>query len=337
MTQEDLEGIARKLVKKPKGILAMDESSGTIKQRFESVGLENTAENRRAYREMLITTPSLGEYISGVILFTETLNQKTSDGKPFVEILKEEGIIVGVKVDLGTRPYPNFPDELVTDGIDGLAKRIAEYTQQGAKFAKCRAVFSIYGNERPTKAVINANAQRFGEYAPICQNEGLVPIVEPEVLMDGSHSLEDCMRVTYDVLSMVFNKLLENRINFKAMILKTNIVVPGNESKVSYSPDEVAEKTVRVLKSTVPEDIPGIAFLSGDLSDEDATTYLNVMNQRYAIELPWNLTFSFNRGLTREPRKIWAQGGPDNFKNAQRMLLQRAKETSLATEGKYQA
>ena len=332
MTNE-IENIARIMVQKPKGILAMDESNSTIGNRFKEVGLENTEENRRAYREMLITSQGLGNFISGAILFTETIYQKTKSGINFPDILNQQGILPGIKVDLGTRNYPNFSDEKVTEGLDKLGERLKEYKQQGAKFAKWRAVYSI-SEELPTKACINANAQRLAEYAGLCQENSIVPIVEPEVLMEGEHSLEDCYIVTKDVLRTVFDKLEENRINYKGMILKPNMVVHGKDCPKSYEDIEIAEKTVKVLKLTVPKGVPGIAFLSGGLNDESATKYLSEMNNHFADNLPWNLTFSFGRGLQREPLKVFAK--TNNLKQVQAEVIRRAKETSLATEGKYE-
>lgn len=328
---EEITRIAKKLVEKPKGILAMDESTSTIGRRFADVGLKNTEENRRAYREMLITTPELGKYISGAILFTETLYQKTKNGIPFTEILNQQGILPGIKVDLGTRDYPNFPNEKVTDGLDKLGERLKEYKQQGAVFAKWRAVYTI-AEELPTGACIYANAQRLAEYSGLCQENGIVPIVEPEVLMDGGHELADCYRVTKNILDVVFTKLIENRINLEGIILKPNMIVPGDSCEKKYTENEIAENTIEVLKATVPISVPGIAFLSGGLSDESATRYLSTMNKSYP-DLPLALTFSFGRGLQREALKEFAKHY--NVKSAQDIVRKRAMETSLAVEGKY--
>lgn len=338
MANEDLRKIARKMVEKPKGILAMDESDGTIGKRLQSVGLENTEEVRRAYRQMLITDPRLGRYISGAILFTETLYQKTDDGISFPQALEARGIIPGVKVDLGLGEMPDHPGEFVTKGLDGLAERLAKYREQGAKFAKWRGVIYIdYSNGIPSQACINENADRLGRYAKICQQEGLVPIVEPEVEMSGSHSIGTCYVNTASTLASVHERLSHHGVKLDEIVLKPNMVVHGTDYQGKRSsPGEIAGKTVSVLLEHAPEDVPGIAFLSGGLSDGDATNYLNEMNSQHSGNLPWNLTFSFGRGLQREPLKIFAaKEGPDYIKNAQQILLQRAMECSQATVGKY--
>ena len=337
MAQQDLEAIAQKMVEKPKGILAMDESDGTIGKRLKEVGLENTEEVRRAYREMLIATPGLGQYISGAILFTETLSQKTDDGIPFPQALESQGITPGVKVDLGLEEMPGHPGEFVTRGLDGLEKRLEDFRNKGARFVKWRGVIYIdVGKGMPSQDCIYENADRLGQYARISQRQGLVPIVEPEVEMSGSHSIEDCYSITKATLSKVFERLRYHEVNLKGMVLKPNMVVPGKDYQNGRSsPEVIAELTVKALLATVPRDVPGIAFLSGGLSDEDATTYLNKMNRMHGEKLPWNLTFSFGRGLQREPLKIFAAKGPDYIKNAQEALLQRAMECSLATVGNY--
>ena len=335
MAEESLETIAQKLVERPKGILAIDESSGTIKKRFDAVGLEDTEENRRDYRHMLISASGLGQYISGAILFEETLYQKTFDGKPFVEILNEQGITPGIKVDKGLEDMANFPGERVTKGIDGLRERSETYGKQGAQFTKFRVVFSI-GDEKRSIEYLYANVQRLAEYVSISQEQGLVPIVEPEVLIDGSHNIDRCFYMTEMVLNRVFDKLDRHKVYFKGMVLKPNMIVPGKDYKGEVTPSKVAEMTTRALLGSVSQEVPGIAFLSGGLSDEDATTYLNVMNQNYT-DLPWNLTFSFGRGLQREPLKVFAQKDPNYIENAQQILLQRAKECSMATLGQYKS
>ena len=274
------------------------------------------------------------------ILFTETLYQKTSDGTPFPQALENQGIIPGVKVDLGLEEMPSHPGEFVTKGLDGLAERLAGYREQGAKFAKWRGVIYIKTREGlPSQDCIDENANRLSIYAKISQKQGLVPIVEPEVEMSGLHSINDCYSITKATLESVFNRLRHYSVNFQEMVLKPNMVVPGKDYKSGeISPEIIAEQTVKVLRATVPEDVHGIAFLSGGLSDEDATNYLNEMNIAYKGKLPWNLTFSFGRGLQREPLKIFAaKNGPDYIRNAQEVLLQRAKECSLATVGKYKA
>ena len=335
---DDLGEIARRLVAKPRGILAADENLPTIAKRFEGVGVENTEENRRAYREMLLTAPGLNGYISGMILFDETLYQETAEGRPFVEVLNEQGIIPIIKVDKGTKDSRYAPGEKETEGLVGLHKRLENYRNQGARAAKWRAVFSIdEGKFLPTEKAISLNAQGLANYAEICQKYGLVPIVEPEVLMDGPHSLETCFDVTNVVLYEVFNALEKHGIKYHGMLLKPNMVVPGKDHPHKNGASEVAERTTEVLQANVPKDVPGIAFLSGGLSDKDATIYLNAMNlPDSAVEVPWNLTFSFGRALLREALALFAKG-PEYFSKAQEALLRRAQETSLATQGLYKA
>lgn len=284
---------------------------------------------------MLVTTPELGQYISGAILFEETLYQTTSDGRPFVYVLKQQGIIPGIKVDGGTQNYANgLPREKVTLGLDGLDKRLRAYRKKGVQFTKWRAIFSI-GDGRPSHAVTEENARRLAEYAVISQSEGFVPIVEPEVLMDGAHGIQECYNATARALHIVFTELIKNHVDLAAMVLKPNMVVPGRDNTL-IDPTEIAMRTVEVMQNYVPRHVPGIAFLSGGLSDEDATGYLSEMNRLYVADMPWNLTFSFSRGLQREPLRIFAECGPDNVRKAQEILLRRAKETSLATLGRYQ-
>ena len=336
MATEDLETIAKMMVEKPKGILAMDESDGTIGKRLKEAGLENTEEVRRAYRQMLIAAPGLGQYISGAILFTETLYQKTDDGTPFPNALETQGIMPGVKVDLGLEEMPGHPGEFITKGLDGLAERLAKYREQGAKFVKWRSVIYIdMDRGLPSPNCIEENADRLGRYARISQQEGLVPIVEPEVEMSGQHTIDGCYAVTTKTLAAVFDSLRYNNVKLDEMVLKPNMVVPGKDyQNGGSSPLAIADKAVKALLENVPEDVPGIAFLSGGLSDEDATNYLNQMNAAFK-DLPWNLTFSFGRVLQREPLRIFAAKGPNYIRNAQEMLLQRAMECSLATKGAY--
>ena len=328
-----LEKIAKQMVQKPKGILAMDESTSTMGKRLEAVGLQNTEENRRDFREAIISSKGLGEYVSGAILYEETLYQKTAAGKQFVEILKEQGILPGIKVDKGLKLLANSETEQVTEGLDGLRERLAAFRQQGAEFAKWRAVISI-GDNTPTNALIEAAAHRLAEYAALCQEQGLVPIVEPEVLMEGNHDISKCAAATTEILKAVFSKLKAMQVNLKGIVLKPNMICPGNASDAPAA-EEVAKKTLEVLKATVPAEVPGIAFLSGGIGDEEVTQCLNEMNKQ-SNGLPWNLTFSFGRGLVREPLQIFASG-KEKTAEAQEALLRRAKESSEATQGKYAA
>lgn len=316
----DMEETARKMVSKPKGILAADESHPTMAKRFQSVGVENTPENRQAYRETLFATHGLGKYISGVILFTETLGVPVN-----VELLKKQGIIVGVKVDLGKEDYPGGQ---VTLGLDKLDTSLPKYKEQGARFTKWRAVITVEFSEENSKC-LKENARRLAEYAKICQDHCLVPIVEPEVLMDGSHSIDDCYKKTDETLDAVFSELKAKRVNFKAMVLKPNMVLPGKESGQEMDHKLVAWKTLDVLKKHVPEDVPGIAFLSGGQSDEDAGKNLSELNK---LEAPWNLTFSYGRALLRESLKMFAAGDKQAVMKA---LLEKAEGYSRATRGEY--
>lgn len=319
--------VAKRMVGKPRGILAMDESTGTATKRLEAVGLESTEETRRSYRQMLVTTEGLGKCISGAILFTETLAQQTDDGTGFAEALTKNDIIPGVKVDLGKDKTDT--GEYVTKGLDGLAERLAEYKEQGAQFTKWRAVIVI-GEGLPTAENTREDARRLAEYAKVCQQAGLVPIVEPEVLRDGEHGLERCAEVTRETLSIVFEELGKAGVSLSEMVLKPNMVTPGKDAE-QVAAEEVARATVEVLRETVPADVPGIAFLSGGIGDDDVVAYLNAMNRLYS-DLPWNLTFSFGRGLQREPLALYARG---EYEAAQEKLLERAKASSDATVGKY--
>jgi fructose-bisphosphate aldolase class I len=329
----ELAKIAAAMVARGKGILAADESTGTIEKRFKSINVENTEENRRAYRDMLFTTRGLGEHVSGVILYDETLRQKASDGTPFAELLARNGIVPGIKVDTGAKPMALCPGETVTEGLDNLPKRCAEYVKLGARFAKWRAVISI-GNGIPSPACVAANAHALARYAAICQASGLVPIVEPEVLMDGSHTIERCEEATEWTLREVFAALASQRVAPEEMVLKPSMVVSGSECKQQAGVADVAERTLKVLRRTVPVAVPGIAFLSGGQSDELATAHLDAMNKRGGA--PWALTFSYGRALQQPSLKAW-RGAAANVGSAQAALAHRARMNGLAAMGQYQA
>jgi fructose-bisphosphate aldolase, class I len=333
----ELSTTARAMVAPGKGILAADESTGTIDKRFKSIGIENTEENRRAYRDMLFSTRGLGDHISGVILYDETLRQKGSNGTPFPEFLSKLGVIPGIKVDTGAKPMALCPGETITEGLDGLMKRCEEYVKLGAKFAKWRAVITI-GAGIPSEACVLANAHALARYAAICQATGLVPIVEPEVLMDGNHTIERCEQVTEWTLREVFSALASQRVSLEEMVLKPSMVVPGAEAERHAPVSEVAERTLRVLKRTVPGAVPGIAFLSGGQSDEVATAHLDAMNRIGAKTggLPWSLTFSYGRALQAPSLKAW-KGASANVAQAQAALAHRSRMNGLAATGKYQA
>jgi fructose-bisphosphate aldolase class I len=333
MNTADLSATARALMAKSRGILAADESTGTIKKRFDSIKLESTEENRRAYREMLFTAPGAQEYISGVILYDETLRQKTKDGVPFPAYLAQHGMLPGIKVDLGAKPLAGFPGETITEGLDGLRERLAEYYKLGAKFAKWRAVIDI-GSAIPTRYAIDANAEALARYATLCQEAGIVPIVEPEVLMDGAHPLERCEEVTNLVLDRVFEHLFAARVSLEGMVLKPNMVVPGKKSPQKASPEQVAEATVRTLKRQVPGAVPGIAFLSGGQSPTEATLHLSLMNA--LGPLPWTLTFSYGRALQENALSVWG-GKSSGYSGGQQALFMRAKLNGLAAVGAYKA
>jgi fructose-bisphosphate aldolase class I len=328
----ELNATARALVAKHKGILAADESTSTIKKRFDTIKLESTEENRRAYREMLFTAEGAQNYISGVILYDETLRQKTKDGVPFPAYLAKHGILPGIKVDLGAKPLSGFHGETITEGLDGLRERFAEYHQLGAKFAKWRAVINI-DTGIPTRYAIDANAEALARYAALAQEAGIVPIVEPEVLMDGAHLLERCEEVTNMVLDSVFSHLFAARIILEGMILKPNMVVPGKKSADQATPERIAEATIRTLKRQVPAAVPGIAFLSGGQSPKDATLHLNLMNA--LGPLPWALTFSYGRALQEDALNAW-EGKAGGFASGQQALAKRAKLNGLAAAGEYQ-
>lgn len=331
MNKQVLEEIAQKLVAPKKGILAADESTGSIKKRFDTIGVESTPETHRIYRQLLFTTPGIEEFISGVIMFDETLRQKTDDDKSFFTLLTEKGIIPGIKVDKGTIDMENFPGEKITEGMDGLRERLTEYKTLGAKFTKWRAVITI-GDGLPTDTCIEANAELLARYAALAQESDLVPIVEPEVLMDGMHDFERSEHVTYQVLKVVFNKLSEHGIYFPGMLLKPNWVHPGKESGQTVTDEEIAKATIRVLKETVPADVPGVVFLSGGDAPGESTSHLDVMNE--IDTTPWQLSFSFGRALQEPVLKDW-QGKSENVKLAQDEFYRRAKLNSLARTGEY--
>ncbi len=332
MTKATLEQTAEALVADGKGILAADESTGTIKKRFDSIGTASTEENRRDYRHMLFSTPGAGDHISGVILFDETIRQKAADGTPLVDIIKDAGMIPGIKVDTGAKPLAGFPDETVTEGLDGLRDRLAEYVSLGARFAKWRGVYRI-GEDMPSAACITANAHALARYAALAQEAGLVPIVEPEVLMDGDHDIEVCDLVTEEVLRSVFNELAVQEVVLEGTLLKPNMVIAGQDCPEQAGVEEVAALTLRCLKRAVPAAIPGIVFLSGGQSDEDATLHLNAMN-KMAGTVPWKLSFSYGRALQAAPLKAWG-GEPGNLPAAQAAFMERAKANGAATLGSY--
>jgi fructose-bisphosphate aldolase, class I len=331
MSLKELETVARAMVAKGKGILAADESSGTIKRRFDSIKIESNEDTRRAYREMLLTTKGLEEAISGVILFDETIRTAISDGTPFPQVLSRKGIMPGIKVDKGPVDIPGFPGEVVTEGLDGLRGRVKEYRDFGAKFAKWRAVITI-GDGIPTRACLDLNAHALARYAALCQEGGLVPIVEPEVLLDGSHTIERCEEVTQETLKVVFSALADQRVYLEGMILKPSMVVSGKDCPRQAGVEEVAERTIRCLKRTVPGAVPGIAFLSGGQSAESATEHLNAMNSMGPH--PWEVSFSYARALQDPALKAW-KGQAGNVAAAQKIFYHRAKCNSAARYGKY--
>ena len=331
MNRPELESIARAMVAKGRGILAADESTATIKKRFDSIKLESTEEARRSYREMLFTSPGVAEYISGVIMYDETLRQKTKAGVPFAELLAKQSIVPGIKVDTGAKPLAGFPGETITEGLDGLRERLAEYHKLGARFAKWRAVIDI-GSGIPTRFAIDANSHALARYAALCQEAGIVPIVEPEVLMDGDHSLERCEEVTDGVLESVFRELAGHRIHLEGIVLKPNMVISGKKNANRAGATQVAEATVRCLKRHVPSAVPGIAFLSGGQTEKEATEHLSLMNQTSG--LPWALTFSYGRALQDSALKTWA-GKAEQLAAGQTAFIKRARLNGLAQLGKY--
>jgi fructose-bisphosphate aldolase class I len=329
----ELAKVAQGMVARGKGILAADESSGTIEKRFKSINLESTEENRRAYRDLLFTARGIGDHISGVILYDETIRQKSADGTPFPALLARQGILPGIKVDAGTSDLALCPGEKITEGLDKLARRCQEYVKLGAKFAKWRAVITI-GRDMPSTTCIAGNAHALARYAAICQATGLVPIVEPEVLMDGDHTIERCEEVTEWTLNAVYEALYINRVTLEESVLKPSMVIAGKDCARQASVQEVAERTVKVLKRCVPAAVAGIAFLSGGQGDEQATENLNAMNSLSKGRLPWPLTFSYGRALQAPPLKAW-KGAAANVAQAQSLLAHRARMNGLAATGDY--
>ena len=334
MKIDQLVETAEAMVTPGKGIIAIDESTGTIGKRLGAVGVENTEENRRTYRELLLTTPQLNEYISGAILYDETLRQSTRDGKPFVDVMNEAGILPGIKVDTGAKDLAGFPGEKVTEGLDGLRERLEEYAKMGARFAKWRAVITI-GETMPTDTCIESNAHALARYAALCQEQGIVPIVEPEVLMDGSHDIETCYGVTEATQRAVFKALYEHHVLLEGTILKASMVLPGKDCPEQASVEDVAHATLRCLESAVPAILPGIVFLSGGQSDADATNHLDAMNRIGGT--PWPLSFSYGRGMQQAAMELWGKDMGANFEKAQQTVFERARDNGLAAQGKYAA
>ena len=331
---ENLQDIAKAMTAKGKGILAADESNPTCKSRFDSIGVESTEKNRNLYRDLLLTTKGMEDFISGVILFDETFRQSTiKDNIPFTKYLSDLGVIPGIKVDGGAKNLAGTKGEKVTEGLDGLDERLKEYYTLGARFAKWRAVISI-GDEEPSGTCIAANAHALARYASLCQQNGIVPIVEPEILMNGEHSIEDSFIVSEEVLHTVFYELYSQNVELEGMVLKPNMVLSGYDCSTQASIEQVANYTVKVFKRCVPAAVPGIAFLSGGQSDEHATAHLNAMNQLLGNSSPWNLTFSYGRALQAPALKLW-NGKVENISKAQDAFYKRAKLNSLATQGAY--
>ncbi len=331
MNSAELENVAIKMVADGRGILAADESSGTADKRLASVNVAQTVDNRRTYREMLFTTPNLGATISGAILYDETIRQSASDDRTFVNILQSQDIMPGIKVDTGAMPLAGSSNEKITEGLDGLRDRLNEYVDLGAKFTKWRAVITI-GDGIPSKKCIDVNAHALARYAALAQEAGLVPIVEPEVLMDGTHTIETCKDVTEETLQVVFNALINQGVLLEGMVLKPNMVISAMDCPQQASVEQVAEWTVRTLKKRVPSAVPGIAFLSGGQSEEIATAHLNAMNQ--GVTLPWHLSYSYGRALQHSALHTWA-GKSENFDSGQRVLSHRAQMNSAASLGKW--
>jgi fructose-bisphosphate aldolase, class I len=335
MNLSELNKVAEAMVAPGRGILAADESTGTIGKRFEAIGVPSTADTRRDYREMMFrTSEAMSKCISGVILYDETIRQNAKDGTPLVKLIEKAGSLPGIKVDKGTKPLPCCPGEVVTEGLDGLRERLIEYRGLGAKFAKWRAVIDIGSGPVPSYTCIRTNTHALARYAALCQDEGIVPIVEPEVLMDGDHDIDRCYQVTEMVLKLQFEELYFQRVALEGMVLKPNMAIPGKKSSKRASVEEVAEKTVRVLKACVPAAVPGIAFLSGGQSDEEATAHLDAMNR--LGPLPWRLSFSYGRALQHSPQKVWA-GKSENVAAAQRAFNHRAMMNGLASVGQWKA
>src|SRR5450755_3189790 len=334
MNLADLNKVALAMVAPGKGVLAADESAGTIKKRFDAIKVESTEGSRRDYREMLFrSSEAMKQYISGVILYDETIWQDAKDGTPLIKLIEQSGAIPGIKVDEGTQALPGCPGELVTVGLDKLAERLKKYYERGARFAKWRAVIDI-GNHIPSMTAVRVNAHALARYAALCQEAQIVPIVEPEVLMDGDHDIDRCFSVTEHVLKVMFNELFDAHVMLEGMVLKPNMVISGKKCAKGASVEEVAEKTVTVLKICVPAAVPGIAFLSGGQSDEEATAHLDAMNR--IGNLPWKLTFSYGRALQHAPQTTW-RGKPENVAAAQRAFSHRAKMNGLASLGQWKA
>jgi fructose-bisphosphate aldolase class I len=329
---EELRQTAAALVAEGKGVLAADESTGTMNKRLEAAGVEPSEETRRQLRELLFTTDGTADHISGVILYDETFRQSTSDGTPFPELLNSQGIVPGIKVDTGAKPLAGSPDEKVTEGLDGLRERLEEYYEGGARFAKWRAVITIDGDRLPSRYCVRVNAHALARYAALCQEASIVPIVEPEILMDGTHTIDRAEEVTSDVLATVFNELREHRVLLEGMLLKPNMVLAGYECSDQPDDEEVADRTLRCLRRHVPGAVPGIVFLSGGQSDEDATNRLNVMNQRGPQ--PWEISFSYGRGLQAAALTTWA-GDSEKVEAAQAQYRHRARCTGAARQGEY--
>ncbi|AVP98334.1 fructose-bisphosphate aldolase class I [Ahniella affigens] len=332
MSIEQLEEIALAMVAEGKGIIAIDESNSTIKKRFDAVGIECTEETRRAYRELLLTTPNLSDHISGAILFDETIRQSTKSGVPFTKVMLDNGILPGIKVDKGPQPLAGYPGEVVTEGLDGLRDRLNEYARLGAKFAKWRAVIAI-GDDMPSSTCIDANCHALARYAALCQEAGIVPMVEPEVLMDGSHDIDTCFDVTEATLRALFATLYEHNVWLEGTILKASMVLPGKDCADKASVEDVAMATVRCLRATVPATLPGIVFLSGGQSDLDATQHLNEMNQMGPH--PWPLSFSYGRAMQSAALKLWSQDIVGNVAAAQKIVAMRARENGMAALGRW--
>ena len=333
MDSAELDSNAKAMVAPGKGILAADESTGTIKKRFDKIGLESTFESRRAYRELLFTAPDAERHISGVILYDETIRQKAADGRPFPALLAARGMLPGIKVDAGARPLAGFPGETVTEGLDGLRERLAEYRELGARFAKWRAVIDV-GAGIPTPFALEANAHALARYAALCHELSIVPIVEPEVLMDGDHTIERCEAVTDAALETVFDALFRHRVRLEGLVLKPNMVIAGKKCPKQATPQQVADATLRCLRRHVPGAVPGIAFLSGGQSEAEATQHLSLMNR--AEHRPWQLSFSYGRALQQSTLDAW-RGLPANVAAAQRAFLRRARLNGLARDGSYEA
>jgi fructose-bisphosphate aldolase class I len=332
MDLQALNAVAEAMVAPGRGILAADESTATIKKRFDSIGVENTEENRRDYRELMFRAKEAMSYVSGVILYDETIWQNAADGTPLVELINAANALPGIKVDRGFGDLPGFPGEVITYGLDGLGERLLKYYERGARFAKWRAVIDI-ADGIPTAGAVKANAHMLARYAALCQAHQIVPIVEPEVLMDGAHSIERCEEVTRFVLNAVFRELYDQRVALEGMVLKPNMVVPGKKSARQASVEEVARRTIEVLKQTVPSAVPGIAYLSGGQSDEEATAHLDAMNRIGGF--PWKMTFSYGRALQAAPQKAWS-GRKENVPAAQAAFLHRARMNGLASLGEWE-